>query len=95
MGRFNVITLPTNVLHIAEGGNYKARAFERNNQQVNCKKVCIMKKGSLYFIYGLLFIIIGNTAEDRLVIGVAIICAVLSMILSLVLYYIEDKDKYN
>ena len=54
-----------------------------------------MKKGSLYFIYGLLFIIIGNTAEDRLVIGVAIICAVLSMILSLVLYYIEDKDKYN
>ena len=55
----------------------------------------IMKKSSLYFIYGLLFIIIGNTAEDRLVIGVAIICAVLNIIASLVLSYVEDKDKYN
>ena len=53
----------------------------------------IMKKSSLYFIYGLLFIIIANTSEDRLVIGLAIIGAALSMILSLVLYYIEDK--YN
>jgi len=52
-----------------------------------------MKKSSLYCIYGLLFIIIGNTAEDRLVIGLAIIGAALNIILSLVLYYIEDK--YN
>ena len=53
----------------------------------------IMKKSSLYFIYGLLFIIIANTAEDRLAIGLAIICAALSMILSGVMYYFEDK--YN
>ena len=51
-----------------------------------------MKKSSLYFIYGLLFIIIANTAEDRLVIGLAIICAALSIILSGVMYYFEDKD---
>ena len=52
-----------------------------------------MKKSSLYFIYGLLFIIIANTAENRLAIGIAIIGAALNIILSLVLYYIEDK--YN
>ena len=55
----------------------------------------IMKKSSLYFIYGLLFIIIANIAESRLVIGLSAIGAVLSMILSLVLSFIEDKDKYN
>lgn len=53
----------------------------------------IMKKSNLFFIYGLLFIIIANTAEDRLVIGLTIICAALYLIASLVMYYIEDK--YN
>ena len=53
---------------------------------------CVMKKSSLYFIYGLLFIIIANTVENRLAIGIAIIGAALNIILSLVLYYIEDKD---
>ena len=52
-----------------------------------------MKKSSLYFIYCLLFIIIANTAEDRLAIGLAIICAALYIIVSLVLSYVEDK--YN
>ena len=28
-----------------------------------------MKKSSLYFIYGLLFVIIANTSENRLAIG--------------------------
>lgn len=53
----------------------------------------IMKKSSLYFIYGLLFIIIANTVEDRLAIGLTTICAILYIILSLVLSFIEDK--YN
>ena len=52
-----------------------------------------MKKSNLFFIYGLLFTIIATTAENRLSIWLAIIGAALSMILSLVLYYIEDK--YN
>jgi hypothetical protein len=52
----------------------------------------IMKKSSLYSIYGLLFIIIAITVENRLAIGIAIIGAALNIILSLVLYYIEDKD---
>lgn len=52
-----------------------------------------MKKSNLYFIYGLLFIIISNTAENRLVIGLMIINAVLYIIASIVMYYIEDK--YN
>lgn len=55
----------------------------------------IMKKSSLYFIYGLLFIIIANTAENRLAIGLMTINAVLYIILSGVMYYFEDKDKYN
>ena len=50
-----------------------------------------MKKSSLYSIYGLLFIIIAITVENRLAIGIAIIGAALNIILSLVLYYIEDK----
>ena len=54
---------------------------------------CVMKKSSLYFIYGLLFSIIAIVAENRLAIGLTTICAALSIILSLVLYYIEDK--YN
>ena len=55
----------------------------------------IMKKSDLYFIYGLLFAIISNVADNRIIAGLAIIGAVLSMILSLVLSFIEDKDKYN
>jgi len=53
----------------------------------------IMKKSSLYSIYALLFVIISNVADSRITAGVAIICAVLNIILSLVSYYIEDK--YN
>lgn len=53
----------------------------------------IMKKSSLYFIYGLLFVILATTAENRLSIWLATIFAILNLILSLVLYYIEDK--YN
>ena len=52
-----------------------------------------MKKSNLYFIYGLLFIIIANTSENRLAIGLAIIAAALYIIVSLVISYIEDK--YN
>ena len=54
---------------------------------------CVMKKSSLYFIYGLLFIIIAIVAENRLAIGIAIIGAALNIIASLVLSYFEDK--YN
>jgi hypothetical protein len=50
-----------------------------------------MKKSSLYFIYGLLFIIIAITVENRLAIGIAIIGAALNIIASLVLSYFEDK----
>ena len=53
----------------------------------------VMKKSSLYFIYGLLFIIMANTSEDRLAIGLAIIAAALNIIASLVMSYVEDK--YN
>ena len=52
-----------------------------------------MKKSNLYFIYGLLFIIMANTSENRLAIGLATICAALYIIASLVLSYFEDK--YN
>lgn len=52
-----------------------------------------MKKSGLYFIYGLLFIIIANTSENRLAIGLTTICAALYLIVSLVLSYFEDK--YN
>ena len=54
---------------------------------------CIMKKSSLYFIYGLLFIIIANVADNRIVAGLTAIFAVLYIILSIVLSFIEDK--YN
>ena len=51
----------------------------------------IMKKSSLYFIYGLLFSIIAIVAENRLAIGLMTINAVLYIILSGVMYYFEDK----
>lgn len=54
-----------------------------------------MKKSSLYFIYALLFGIIAIVAENRLSIGLMTINAVLYAILSGVMYYFEDKDKYN
>ena len=54
---------------------------------------CIMKKSSLYFIYGLLFAIISNVAVSRMAAGLAIICAALYVIASMVLSYVEDK--YN
>ncbi len=53
----------------------------------------IMKKSSLYFIYGLLFAIISNVADNRMVAGLTAICAILYIIASLVLSYFEDK--YN
>ena len=53
---------------------------------------CVMKKSDLYTIYSLLFVIIAITVENRLAIWIAIIGAALNIILSLVLYYIEDKD---
>ena len=52
-----------------------------------------MKKSSLYFIYALLFVIISNVVDGRIAAGVAIICAALYAIVSLVLSYVEDK--YN
>lgn len=52
-----------------------------------------MKKSSLYFIYGLLFVIISNVVDNRIVAGLTAILAVLYIILSLILYYFEDK--YN
>ena len=54
---------------------------------------CVMKKSSLYFIYGLLFAIISNVADNRIIAGLTAICAALYIIASLVLYYFEDKDK--
>lgn len=53
----------------------------------------IMKKSSLYFIYGLLFAIISNVADNRIVVGLTAICAILYIIASIVLSYFEDK--YN
>ena len=52
-----------------------------------------MKKSSLYSIYTLLFVIISNVADGRIVAGLATIFAALYAIASLVMYYIEDK--YN
>ena len=52
-----------------------------------------MKKSSLYFIYALLFVIISNVADNRILAGLTAICAALYIIASLVMYYIEDK--YN
>lgn len=53
----------------------------------------IMKKSDLYFIYALLFGIISNVVDNRMVAGLMAICAILYIIASLVMYYIEDK--YN
>lgn len=52
-----------------------------------------MKKSSLYLIYGLLFAIIANVADNKLIVGLTAICAILYAITSLVLYYFEDKYK--
>lgn len=52
-----------------------------------------MKKSSLYFIYGLLFVILSNVIDNRIFAGLMAIFAILYMILSLVLYYFEDKYK--
>ncbi len=53
----------------------------------------IMKKSSLYFIYGLLFIIIANTSGNKLVIGLTAIAAVLNIFTAFILAYLEDKYK--
>ena len=50
-----------------------------------------MKKSSLYFIYGLLFAIISNVADNRIIAGLTAIFAILYIIASLVLSYVEDK----
>lgn len=52
-----------------------------------------MKKSSLFFIYGLLFAIMANVVDNRLMAGLAAICAILYVIASLVLSYFEDKYK--
>lgn len=52
-----------------------------------------MKKSSLYFIYALLLVIISYVANSRITAGVAIIWAVLYIIASMVLSYVEDKYK--
>lgn len=52
-----------------------------------------MKKSSLYFIYGLLFVIISNLIDNKIFAGLAAIFAILYAIASLVLYYFEDKYK--
>ena len=52
-----------------------------------------MKKSSLYFIYGLLFVILSNVADNRIIAGLTAICAVVFMITSLALGYLEDKYK--
>jgi hypothetical protein len=54
---------------------------------------CVMKKSSLYFIYGLLFAIISSVADNRIVAGLTAIFAILYIIASLALSYFEDK--YN
>ena len=53
----------------------------------------IMKKSSLYFIYGLLFAIIASVADSRIIVVLAAIFAVLYIILSFALAYFEDKYK--
>lgn len=52
-----------------------------------------MKKSSLYFIYGLLFVIISDVTDNRIIAGLMAICAALYLIASLVLSYFENK--YN
>ena len=52
-----------------------------------------MKKSNLYSVYSLLFVIIASVADNRLIIGLAAIVAVVFMITSLVLVYFENK--YN
>ena len=52
-----------------------------------------MKKSNLCFIYGMLFAIMANVADNRLIIGLAAIFAVLYIISSLALSYFEDKYK--
>lgn len=52
-----------------------------------------MKKSNLYFIYGLLFAILSNVADNRIIAGLTAICAVVFMITSLALGYLEDKYK--
>ena len=52
-----------------------------------------MKKSSLYSIYALLFAILSNVADNRIIAGLTAIFAILYLIASLVLYYIDNK--YN
>lgn len=52
-----------------------------------------MKKSSLFFIYGLLFVIISSVADNRIIAGLTAIYAVVFMITSLAFGYLEDKYK--
>jgi uncharacterized membrane protein YdbT with pleckstrin-like domain len=52
-----------------------------------------MKKSSLYFIYGLLFAILANVAENLIVMAIAIVGVLMFTVAAIVMYYIEDK--YN
>jgi len=55
----------------------------------------IMKKSSLYFIYAILFAILCNVSDNKIVVVLTAICTVSYGVASLVLSYVEDKDKYN
>jgi Na+-driven multidrug efflux pump len=52
-----------------------------------------MKKSDLYTIYSLLFVIIASAADNRLIIGLSVIAAVLNIITAFILAYLEDKSK--
>ena len=53
----------------------------------------IMKKSSLYFIYGLLFTIIAIVSEKLIVTAIATVGVLIFTFGAIVAYYIEDK--YN
>ena len=52
-----------------------------------------MKKSNLFFIYGLLLAILSNVADNKLVIGLTAIFAILYVITAFIFAYLEDKYK--
>ena len=54
---------------------------------------CVMKKSSLYFIYGLLFAILATVSEKLIVTAIATVGVLIFTFGAIVAYYIEDK--YN
>ena len=51
----------------------------------------IMKKSNLYFIYAVLFAILCNVSENKIVVGLTAVCTVSYGVASLVLSYFENK----